>query len=50
MCQRYKFKSKSQQSLHGYYIDRSVFDVSKIQIQKQITTMAQFEAMEKKCV
>ena len=36
--QRYKFKSKSQRSVFMIYIGFGVFDISKIQIQKQITT------------
>ena len=36
--QRYKFKSKSQQKKADYKKHGGVFDISKIQIQKQITT------------
>ena len=36
--QRYKFKSKSQPSARGWTTAGGVFGVSKIQIQKQITT------------
>ena len=38
--QRYKFKSKSQLDGNLSYIRKGVFDISKIQIQKQITTMS----------
>ena len=38
MCQRYKFKSKSQRQVLNTVRPIGVFDVSKIQIQKQITT------------
>ena len=38
ICQRYKFKSKSQRCSHLFLQKQSVFDMSKIQIQKQITT------------
>ena len=37
--QRYKFKSKSQLNLNRISIAFGVFDISKIQIQKQITTI-----------
>ena len=36
--QRYKFKSKSQQVEMKAFTKKGVFDISKIQIQKQITT------------
>ena len=39
ICQRYKFKSKSQRVLTSFKTCATVFDMSKIQIQKQITTM-----------
>ena len=39
ICQRYKFKSKSQQYACCWWLVNSVFDMSKIQIQKQITTV-----------
>ena len=38
--QRYKFKSKSQHSWLRRFARLGVFDISKIQIQKQITTEA----------
>ena len=38
ICQRYKFKSKSQPGDVQPHLSRGVFDMSKIQIQKQITT------------
>ena len=38
MCQRYKFESESQQAFHISYIPNAVFNVSKIQIWKRITT------------
>ena len=39
ICQRYKFKSKSQPRAEWGVDIRGVFDMSKIQIQKQITTV-----------
>ena len=36
---RYKFKSKSQQRIECSKADYGVFNISKIQIQKQITTI-----------
>ena len=41
MCQRYKFKSKLQLGVPRMMYTLVVFDVSKIQIQKQITTYSQ---------
>ena len=40
--QRYKFKSKSQLKRNSTHLIAGVFDISKIQIQKQITTTVKF--------
>ena len=41
--QRYKFKSKSQPQRCVFRYSQGVFDISKIQIQKQITTNSAME-------
>ena len=48
--QRYKFKSKSQQRIQLIGDQIGVFDISKIQIQKQITTWKILPSAPLRCV
>ena len=50
ICQRYKFKSKSQHKSKNNPTYLGVFDMSKIQIQKQITTELRELVNELRCV
>ena len=47
MCQRYKFESESQPFTVSKSVDIAVFNVSKIQIWKRITTNPQIQISEK---
>ena len=40
ICQRYKFESESQRTLMSCHLIRAVFNMSKIQIWKRITTVS----------
>ena len=42
ICQRYKFESESQHRRHSTWNTEAVFNMSKIQIWKRITTIPQF--------
>ena len=42
ICQRYKFESESQHGIIATYLIHAVFNMSKIQIWKRITTLYEF--------
>ena len=46
ICQRYKFESESQQVMAVQHFENAVFNMSKIQIWKRITTAHTFFAIE----
>ena len=45
ICQRYKFESESQHGVHCLLCNLAVFNMSKIQIWKRITTSSSFESI-----